>query len=65
MSEKPLRIRIALATENFVAVDRELIEKIPWHAVVPPVRDEGGFSSLAVFSTNAGNPALNASSFPG
>jgi hypothetical protein len=40
----------------FILRDRKLHRHFPWHAEVPPLRDEGGFSSLAVL-TNTGNPA--------
>jgi hypothetical protein len=68
MREKPFRIHVGFATENFIAVDGELIEKIfllarrlPWHAIVPC----GGGSSLLVLAMNPGRATVKVSSFPG
>src|SRR5438270_1133808 len=55
--EKAFRIRVTFATENFVAVGGELIDRFPWHAAVPPLRDDGGFSSLPV-SLDVRSPAI-------
>ena len=51
MRENAFGIGVTFATENFVAVNGESVEKI--------------FFSVAAFSMNCGNFALTTSSFPG